>query len=279
MKVAITKGTELLRIFRENLHREYEGNTALMSEIEALKRWTKTALKSISPSKNVSSGTDSGFYNSSCLSNLGILKSLIQRFPSFTNDFNGKERIVDKILERNFNISQYYGGIIKDGYKEPENIWGKHSVSYGRQVQCPFLSIFQPKYMYRFKFFSDYKVLEYIENVRIPQVMMDVFKFRPFKDVSQDTQGNLKRLREEILKTSFKDISIELTDIRQTNIESVSVKNFKKVVSSSFEFTVILTGYDGGALVKRKQHFSGMLEFFKDNDGKWVASSFNYEIL
>lgn len=178
-----------------------------------------------------------------------------------------EKSVMDPFLTRTLRVPQYYGGIrqspSRPGLLTKILNWTADLFGSGRIKDC----------------IEDYKVLEQIQNKHIPDVLLELFSYGSLRDIAfLEAEESLKKLRSTILEANHEwtEKEIVLDDIRQIEVESVSVKNFKKTVRCAFEFSTLLRGKnDEGSTKVVERHFSGVFEFIKE-DGAWKATSFTF---
>lgn len=180
---------------------------------------------------------------------------------------------IDTFFERNFDIPQYYGGVREDFVAK----FGKMS----KIADClSYLSTrFNiPKLKKAVDCIRDYQVLENIQNESVPRVLKGLFEYKDLKNFTTlDTEKSLKKLKNSILdlKPSWREKEIVLDDIREIDVDSISVKNFKKTITISCELSIILNGVSKGNAAAVNQSYNVIFDFINEN-GVWKASSFNF---
>lgn len=166
-----------------------------------------------------------------------------------------------------FRVPQYYGGI-RQGPPRPGVLteilnWITGLCGCRRARDCV----------------KDYEVLEQIQDRHVPAVLLELFSYGNLRDIALPEIGeSLKKLRSAIFENRPKwmEKKIVLDDLRQVEVEGISVKNLKKTVRCAFEFSTLLRGKDSKMEERElRQHFSSVLEFVKEN-GMWKAASFTF---
>lgn len=166
-----------------------------------------------------------------------------------------KPNFIDKLADKVFPISQYYGGIRDSVFKS---------------IAPPF-----EKYL-DFAWYKDFKVLKRLENEIIPEILKNLFKFENIENVGLESEETLKQLKSYILEQEeWINKEITLEDVRRVESKRIFVKNLKKTVQCDCEFTVVLSGLKNNKKMNLRQHYGASFDFIKD-DGKWIATSFIY---
>lgn len=168
--------------------------------------------------------------------------------------FSKKGSSLDRIIEKNFKIPQYYGGI-RDF---------NHKTKNGNEMSI----------------FKEYNMIDQVENREIPEIMKNLFEFKDIDNIIPEVDETFKQLKKYLfdLEKEWIGKEILLDDIRSIETESINVKNFKKTVRSVFEMSLILSGKCNDGLIGLKKVFNCSIEFVRDN-GKWIVSSFSFSPL
>lgn len=184
---------------------------------------------------------------------------------------------IDTFFEKTFDIPQYFGGI-RDDYKiiknNNKNIRFSGLGIISRLIEK--FNISKPENI--INSIKDYNVLGGFVDEIIPKIFINFFKFKDIRELaSLETEKSLKNLKALILnlKPEWSEKEVVLRDLRELSIDSIEVKNFKKTVTSSFEFSIILIGMNNNIRSSIVKNFNGMMEML-NIEGKWKASSFNF---
>lgn len=189
---------------------------------------------------------------------------------------------VDFIMEKTFDIPQYYGGLRSDP-AEIQRPWDRSAVGVlcarARGLVQGGLGGLASKLFGKSRVLHDYGVLRAVENRIVPRILTDLFDFKELGDVSMEALESLRKMRAGLVAGGLQKVRIGLADLRQTKIEKVHVKNLRKTVKCVFEFTAEIRGRGMQGDVREERHFGGAMEFIRDDGGRLVANSFSYERL
>ena len=219
-------------------------------------------------------------------------------FSEFKNnlldEYNRNRRIKDSIsLPICSPIKQVYKGLQFSDFLLGEKIFSKNSSSdllpykIRKSFFCDFFSNIKydiKNYMKNgikndincnIKCNNDYKVLCNIEEIKSPTILRDFLEFKE-NNFTKEMNDGLKELRNDIISKNedLEKIELSLVDFRMSEIESVSVKNMKKTIKNTFEFTAKVKSCD----IKRYYNYNGAIEYIKDNE-EWSPVSFVFKEL
>lgn len=284
MKSAATKVTEVLKLFKDNFVREYESNPILQGEFHGLCRGVSSIRDAARPILSGPIDACSGFYRGMQFADFLLGRLFRSVFSCNSQRASRRGSALDSFMEKTLQIPQFYGGIRDRSLDNQEGqatraasetrtdrLGCKFKIPFGQGIQS------LPQAWASSRVYHDFQVLSRIENETVPQIMLDLFGYRVLRNTAHEAAESLKKMRSELLSSGLKNTKISLVDVRQTGIEKVYVKNLKKLVKCRFEFTVEVGGYVDRKYDSHERHFSGIIEFVKDEAGDWVAGSFSHE--
>lgn len=290
MESVVTTFGKFARSFADNLQEEVRHSVVLQHNLSNAKYHSKYLLESIEP---LSTRINHAFRKCTEHCRLNKWKP---GAPSTNNTANG----TDLWLKKTFGIPQYYGGIWdEDTINRMQNKYirkppapqglptqtGKapqlQSITDRLQTPAWYTKLYDSIMPYRLsRLLNDYTILNSIENVLIPQIMADLFAFKPIRHASDEAASTLKKFRNSLIEPrGLHDISLVLTDLRRTAISKIHIKNYKKSIQTTFEFSATIAGKRHGKQEFLEKHFSCRIEFNKNGDGLWVASSASCDAL
>lgn len=257
MKSALERMSDVARTFKAHFRNEMLSNPAIAKEIEGI----TSKISASSPARIFSK-----LYRSLQFGDF-LVSEIMEGCSMEHRHSETKQSVVDPFFARTLGVPQYYGGIrqipLRPSLLTRMLDWIAGLTGNGRIRDC----------------IEDYKVLEQIQNEHVPNVLLELFRYGNLESIAfPEARESLKKLRTAILESrpEWTDREVVLDDIRQVEVESVSVKSLQKTVRCAFEFSTLLKGRNNKrAGVMLKKHFSGVLEFVKD-DGVWKAASFTF---
>ncbi|KAI5148156.1 hypothetical protein ENBRE01_0144 [Enteropsectra breve] len=268
MEPVLNKMRKFGQIFSANIRKEYQENKEFKKDVDRFVIPAKRAHDLLQPLAASASAALSSAY-------IDIKKAESKFKQNFYPEPWFTSSKVDEFLEKSIAIPQYYGGIKKDYSDEERYDVFKRILSFASNV--PILNKIS-KYFGDSKVYNDYKVLTRLENVVVPRIIVDFFNYQENEDTTQEALDSLKALRDSLIRPNMHDIQMHPIDIRQTQIDSVDMKNLKKIIRISFEATIRVTGKIDGIFITENQNIGGSFEFARVNR-KWTATSFSYSRL
>ncbi|ORD97451.1 hypothetical protein HERIO_683 [Hepatospora eriocheir] len=179
-----------------------------------------------------------------------------------TNNFLVKTLDKSRDMLRNFEFSIFQTTFF--------NIQYMSRPDFNKPTRCKYDNFITRSY-------DNYKMLNYIRNNQIVNLMFDLFEYKEIKKVLPDTVERLKEIRSDIMENrDLKEKLIKVRDIRNVSIDNITVKNLKKTIIMSFELSVDLIGKNSKGEFKRfPKNYSCYVNLIKLGN-EWVVNSFNF---